>query len=191
MPINTGVLTSNKTADGDECFTPHYAVEPLLEFIPKGKTIWCPFDLEWSAFVQTFKWGGYNVVRSHISEGRDFFSYEPEHWDVMISNPPFSKKDAVLQRAYALDKPFALLLPANSIQGKKRFQIFRNEIQMLCFDARVDFYTNGNMQATTKGTPFGSAYFCRNFLPSKLEMRKLNKYEMPLKECNHDFSFKR
>lgn len=135
--------------------------------------------------------GGCNVVRSHISEGQDFFSYEPEHWDVMISNPPFSKKDAVLQRAYELDKPFALLLPANSIQGKKRFQIFRNEIQMLCFDARVDFYTNGNMQATTKGTPFGSAYFCRNFLPSKLEMRKLNKYEMPLKEYNHDFSFKR
>lgn len=58
MPINTGVLTSNKTADGDECFTPYYAVEPLLEFIPKGETIWCPFDLEWSAFVQTFKQGG-------------------------------------------------------------------------------------------------------------------------------------
>lgn len=184
MPINTGVLTSNKTADGDECFTPYYAVEPLLEFLPEGKTIWCPFDLEWSAFVQTFKQGGDNVVRSHISEGQDFFNYEPEHWDVMISNPPFSKKDAVLQRAYELSKPFALLLPANSIQGKKRFQIFRNEIQLLCFDSRIDFHTNGNMQATTKGTPFGSAYFCRNFLPSKLEMRKLNKYEMPLKECN-------
>lgn len=58
MPINTGVLTASRTADSDECYTPHYAVEPLLEFIPKGKTIWCPFDLEWSAFVQTFKAGG-------------------------------------------------------------------------------------------------------------------------------------
>lgn len=180
MPINTGVLTSDRTANGDEVYTPLYAVEPLLEFIPKSKTIWCPFDLEWSAFVQTFKASGYNLVRSHISEGQDFFNYEPEQWDIMISNPPFSKKDEVLQRAYELGKPFALLLPANSIQGKKRFQIFQNEIQMLCFDVRIDFHTNGNMQSPTKGTPFGSAYFCRNFLPSKLEMRELHKYEKSL-----------
>lgn len=180
MPINTGVLTSDRTANGDEVYTPLYAVEPLLEFIPKGKTIWCPFDLEWSAFVQTFKASGYNLVRSHISEGQDFFNYEPEQWDIMISNPPFSKKDEVLQRAYELGKPFALLLPANSIQGKKRFQIFQNEIQMLCFDVRIDFHTNGNMKSPTKGTPFGSAYFCRDFLPSKLEMRDLHKYEKSL-----------
>lgn len=125
--------------------------------------------------------GGYDLVRGHISEGQDFFNYEPEHWDVMISNPPFSKKDEVLQRAFDLGKPFALLLPANSIQGKKRFQIFQNEIQMLCFDSRIDFHTT-SMQTTTKGTPFASAYFCRNFLPSKLELRELHKYEKPLIE---------
>ena len=98
----------------------------------------------------------------------------------MISNPPFSKKDDVLQRAYDLGKPFALLLPANSIQGKKRFKIFRNEIQMLCFDQRIDFHTNGDMENYTKGTPFGSAYFCRNFLPTKLELRELHKYPKKL-----------
>ena len=56
MANNIGVLKANKS--NDECYTPFYAVEPLLEFIPKGKTIWCPFDEEWSAFVQTFKTGG-------------------------------------------------------------------------------------------------------------------------------------
>lgn len=100
-------------------------------------------------------------------------------WDILISNPPFSKKNDVLKRAYDLNKPFALLLPCNSIQGKERYRIFKNEIQMLCFDTRVDYHTN-NMQSTTKGTPFGSAYFCRNLLPTKLELRKLNKYEKPL-----------
>lgn len=180
MSINIGILKSDKTADGDECYTPYYAVDPLLEFIPKDKIIWCPFDEEWSAFYQTLKQGRYQVVRSSLTEGQDFFSYEPEQWDIMISNPPFSKKDEVLQRAYELGKPFALLLPANSIQGKKRFQIFQNEIQMLCFDVRIDFHTNGNMQSSTKGTPFGSAYFCRGFLPSKLELRELHKYEKPL-----------
>jgi hypothetical protein len=86
-----------------------------------------------------------------------------------------------LKKAYELGKPFALLLPANSIQGKKRFNIFKNEIQMLCFDARIDFHTNGNFDAYQTGTAFGSAYFCRDLLPTKLELRQLHKYERSLK----------
>lgn len=62
MALNVGYLTCDRTAKGDEVFTPFYAVQPLLEFMPdKSKTIWCPFDEEWSAFVQTFKRGGGGV----------------------------------------------------------------------------------------------------------------------------------
>ena len=182
MALNKAYLTCDRTASGDEVYTPYYAVEPLLEFVSKDKIIWCPFDEEWSAFYQTFKRGGYKVVRSSLVEGKDFFEYEPEQWDIMISNPPFSKKDEVLKRAFELGKPFALLLPCNSIQGKARHQIFKNEIQMLAFDLRVDYHTLGNMQTYTKGNHFGSAYFCRDFLPSKLELRHLEKYEKPLIE---------
>lgn len=120
------------------------------------------------------------MIHSHIDEGKDFFKYEPEQWDIMISNPPFSKKDKVLERAFSFNKPFALLLPANSIQGKARFKIFQNEIQMLCFDTRIGFHMNGNMKHVTEGTAFGSAYFCRDFLPSKLELRELHKYKRAL-----------
>lgn len=124
---------------------------------------------------------GHKVLRSHIVEGQDFFTYKPEEeWDILISNPSFSKKDKVLKRAFDLQKPFALLLPANSIQGKTRFNIFNNQIQMLVFDLRIDYHTNYNMKEYAKSTPFGSAYFCRDLLPSKLEMRKLNKYNRPL-----------
>ena len=52
MTINIGYLTANKTSAGDEVYTPFYAVEPLMEFLPKDKKIWCPFDEEWSAFYQ-------------------------------------------------------------------------------------------------------------------------------------------
>jgi len=183
MPINKGYLTAKKTPESDECLTPYYAVDPLLEFLTdKSKIIWCPFDKEWSAFNQVLTGGGMRVICSHIDDGKDFFEYEPDHWDIMISNPPFSKKDKVLERAFSFNKPFALLLPANSIQGKKRFQIFNNEIQMLCFDSRVGFFMNGDMQHVTEGTAFGSAYFCRDFLPSKLELRELYKYERALVE---------
>ncbi len=180
MGINIGYLTANRTSAGDEVYTPFYAVEPLMEFIPKDKTIWCPFDEEWSAFYQSFSENGYEVVRSSLKEGQDFFEYEPEHWDILISNPPFSKKNEVLKRAFSFEKPFALLLPVNSIQGKARYRIFDNQIQLLSFDGRVDYHTRQNMECTTKGNHFGSAYFCRDILPTKLELRKLVKYDRPL-----------
>ncbi len=180
MPINIGYLTANRTSTGDEVYTPFYAVEPLTEFLPKDKVIWCPFDDEWSAYYQFLTETGYTVIRSSLSEGKDFFKYEPEKWNILVSNPPFSRKDEVLERAFSFNKPFALLLPVNSIQGKRRYKIFNNQIQLLVFDARVDYHTRKNMQETTKGNHFGSAYFCRDLLPTKLELRQLNKYDRPL-----------
>jgi len=180
MSINTGYLTADRTSAGDDVYTPFYAVEPLTEFLPKDKVIWCPFDDEWSAYYQFLTEKGYTVVRSSLNVGKDFFEFEPEKWDILVSNPPFSKKDEVLKRAFSFNKPFALLLPVNSIQGKKRFSIFNNQIQLLVFDSRVDYHNRNNMLKTTKGVSFGSAYFCRDLLPTKLEFRKLNKYDRPL-----------
>lgn len=175
MAENVGYLRSDRSKNGDEQYTPSYAVRPLLEFIPKDKIIWCPFDKEWSAFVKVFRGAGYKVECSHIDNGQDFFTYEPKHWDVMISNPPFSKKNDALRRAYELGKPFALLLPANCIQGKERFEIFKNDVQMLCFDKRIGFINQNNMGKPVERAAFGSAYFCRNLLPTKLELRSLSK----------------
>lgn len=58
MAINVGVLTARNNDDGDQTYTPYYAVDPVLEFLPRDKRIWCPFDEEWSAFYQTFVRGG-------------------------------------------------------------------------------------------------------------------------------------
>jgi len=179
--INKGWLTCDRTATGDEVYTPFYAVDPLLKYLDKSKTIWCPFDDEWSAFYQTFNANGFKVIRSSIGGGQDFFNYEPkEHYDIIISNPPFSKKDRVLKRLYELDKPFAILLPMNSLQGKARYKYFENGIQLLSFDSRIDYHTNNNFKTYTKGNHFASAYFCRNVLPKDLIIEKLVKYEKPL-----------
>jgi len=126
-------------------YTPYYAVEPILKYIPKDLKIWCPFDEEWSAFYNSFKNNGYNVIRSHIDEGKDFFSFEPDDYDIIISNPPFSIKDDILKRLYELDKPFAILLPLNSLQGKSRYKYFKNGIQILSFDQRIGYHSQQNM----------------------------------------------
>lgn len=71
--MNVGYLTSDRTKAGDEVYTPFYAVAPILKYIPKNYTIWCPFDEEWSAYVQLLTENGYKVIRSSLVEEQDFF----------------------------------------------------------------------------------------------------------------------
>ena len=176
--INKGYL--NASRNNDECYTPHYAVNPLIKYISSQLTVWCPFDTINSAFVNELFINGNKVIFSHINDGKDFFNYEPPYYDIIISNPPFSIKDAVLKRLYELNKPFAMLLPVNTIQGVTRYKYFKNGIQLLVFDQRIGFHNLNNMITTVEGSPFASAYFCRNLLPKDLIIEHLNKYNAPL-----------
>ncbi len=155
-------------------------MDHIIKYLPKDKVIWTPFDCEWSAFYQRLKEEGYKVVRSSLQEGQDFFEYKPEQWDIIVSNPPFSLKDKVLEQLYSFNKPFAILLPLNSLQGKIRYKYFKQGIQILSFDARVCYHTREHMDNVVKGSPFATAYFCRDLLPKDLIIEKLVTYERPL-----------
>ena len=37
-----------------------------------------------------------------FEDGQDFFKYEPENYDMIITNPPYSLKNKFLKRAYDL-----------------------------------------------------------------------------------------
>lgn len=157
----------------DEQYTPAYAVAPIVKYIPKGKTVWCPFDTENSEYVLALKAAGIPVVHSHIRTGRDFFVYEPEKWDLIVSNPPFSIKQKVVERCLSFGKPFALLLSNLWLNGSAPVRLFREkEMQMLLFDKRIQF--------TEKNAAyFGSSYFCHKVLPKQIVFESLNrsKYE--------------
>ena len=163
----------------DEYYTPAYAVEPLLQYLDRGNksnyTIWCPFDKEESQFVKVFSAAGYKVIHSHIDEGKDFFSYEPdEPYDYIISNPPFSCKDEVLKRLYELNQPYAMLLPLPTLQGQKRFPYIK-DCEALIFDKRVQYFKDIEQTEVSKGASFGSIYICRNFLPNDLIFKELKR----------------
>lgn len=174
MGINKGYLTAKTDKAADEVYTPEYAVLPLVKYIPKGAVIWCPFDLSNSQYVRVFERSGFKVIHSHIDEGKNFFYYEPdEHYDVIISNPPFSQKDNVLKHLWELDKPYAMLLPVPALQGQTRFPYIKDGLQYLGFDKRINYYTNQDMTQVQKGVSFGSCYLCKRFLPKDLILEEL------------------
>ena len=150
--------------DNDELYTPRILVEPIIQYIPKGSTIWCPFDTENSEFVLVLKEHGFKVLHSHIWEGKDFFEYEPENYDCIVSNPPFSFKLQVFERLVKLGKPFAVLMNSMAEQYQAVGNYFYTlslqgkQIQKLTPDKKVSF--DGNTSS------FNTAYFCMNFLPS-------------------------
>ena len=178
LALNIGYLTSDK--EDNELYTPYYAVDPIMKYLPKDKIIWCPFDEEWSSFYNKLKENGFHVIRSSLREGKDFFKYEPDKWDILVSNPPFSIKDKILERIYSFNKPFAILLPLNSLQGKTRYKYFKNGIQILSFDARISYHDKRHMDNVVKGSPFATAYFCKDLLSKDLVVEKLETYERPL-----------
>lgn len=113
-----------------------------------------------------FEANGVNVIHSHISEGKDFFSYEPSKpYDFIVSNPPFSLRNEVLERLYALGKPFAILMNQTGIfDSRIRYDVFKkNGVELLVFRGRTCFT---NAITGKSGTPaFQSLYVCHGVLP--------------------------
>lgn len=163
------VLYSN--GGGDEAYTPAYGVAPILKYIPRGAVVWCPFDTEESEFVKQISKQN-SVVYSHISNGLDFFDYEPDYWDVIVSNPPFTNKRKYFERALSFNKPFALIMSNTWLNDSAPKQLFKDrDLQLLMFDKRMKFISPDG-RPNNKIT-FSSSYYCWNFLPKQIVMEEL------------------
>lgn len=152
----------------DDIYTPGYAVKPLLKYIPKGITVWECCDFGKSEITRLLKEHGCNVISTDKEE--NFFEYIPnEHFDMIITNPPYSLKDQFIKKCYEWNKPFCLLLPITALEGKTRGGLFRKYgIEVMVFDGRVEFIKK-------KGNWFNTSWFCYKVLPEKLIFEELKK----------------
>lgn len=168
--MNSQKILYNKIG-GDETYTPDYGVKPILKYIPKDSVVWCPFDKKDSEFVKQISITN-KVIYSHIDNGEDFFIFEPkEHWDCIVSNPPFKNKRKFFERALSFDKPFALISTNVWLNDSAPKQLFREkELQLLMFEQRMKFIVNGKIN---NKITFSSSYFCYKFLPKQIIMEKL------------------
>jgi len=161
-----------KNPKNDELYTPEYAVYPLLPYLEKfkNKIFWECTDFGESNITKVLKDNGFSVVTSHINKNQNFFEYQPNNWDVLITNPPYSLKDEFLEKAYELGKPFCMLLPLTALEGVKRGDLFKKYgIEVLILDKRVNFMKE------KKSCWFNTSWFCWDVLPKQLIFEKIIK----------------
>jgi len=170
--LDSGKLMYSE-GNNDECYTPSYAVTPILKYIPKDAIVWCPFDTQESEFVKQISEQN-QVIFSHISGGQDFLTFKPKfEWDVIVSNPPFSNKRKFFERALSFEKPFALIMTNTWLNDSAPKQLFKDkDLQLLMFDKRMKFHSPDG-RPNDKIT-FSSSYYCWNFLPKQIIMEQLN-----------------
>jgi hypothetical protein len=155
----------------DSLFTPEEAVIPLLKYLPKTKMkIWEPFDPGCSKFTELLTQMGHDVISTDLESNFNFLIDTPDfEFQMIISNPPYSIKDSVLQKCFEYSVPFALLLHITTFEGKRRGKMFREYgIEVLVLDSRFDFSGGG-------ANWFNTSYFCHGILPQQLIFEQITK----------------
>ena len=160
-----------KSINGDEYYSPQNVVDMIVPYVlRKGyKKIWCPFDKRDSKFVTTFDTLGLEVVNGHIETGQDFFEAKIPRGEIVVSNPPFSKRDAIFTRLFEMNIPFALVMNFNGLfDSKKRVRLFKdNDIQILVPFGRMKFISRD--RGLLNSPNFQSVYVCNRLLEKQIE----------------------
>jgi hypothetical protein len=135
--------------NGEHFDTPEHAVKPLIDMmlyygVSKRSIIWeCTDTYGRSGISTAFRKEGFDVESTNF----DFLECSVEGaWDIIVTNPPFSKKTAFLRRCIEYGKPFALLLPLTALEGIQRhalWQRIEDDFGLMVLDRRVDFTGGG------------------------------------------------
>ena len=93
-----------------------------------------------------------------IHEDTDFFTNNFE-FDLIIDNPPFSKKQEIFKKLKEIDKPFILICPCALLINKNFQELFKDDLQIIIPFKRINFK---HLSSNNKNysPPFGSYYYC-------------------------------
>jgi len=107
-PLNKAPPNKRRPNLGNDNFNTPLAAWLLAEkyLNIKNKKVWCPFYNDGNLTCP---------YENRIHSKRDFFSYEPDQYECVIDNPPYSIKKDVINKLLENGKPFALLIPLDTI----------------------------------------------------------------------------
>lgn len=159
-----------KKSNTDEWYTDKNSVKLIMPSLQKNgyKRILCPFDKPESNFVKVLTEKGFDVTYGHIETGQDFFERQDlSEYDAIVSNPPFSKRQAILEKLFSEGVPFAMILNFNGLfDSKARWELFKNnQFELLIPLGRMHFF---NEEYDGKSPQFQSVYVCKGMLPKQI-----------------------
>lgn len=141
----------------DDYMTPKHAWEDIEQYIPKKKI--------WEAFYGDGNSGNYlkGLGFDVIHEPIDFFTEEPNDYDIIVSNPPFSEAKAVMNKMLEYDKPFIMIMPSSKI-NTSYFRDWKDKgLQIIIPRKRIHFtkLVNGEVPKDYKSScNFDCFYYC-------------------------------
>ena len=138
----------------DDYVTPQEVWEDVNQFIPDDRVVWEPFYCDGSS-GEILKAMGKNVIHEPV----DFF--QNDFGEVIVTNPPFSQKKAVMQRLKELDKPFLIIAPIFMLRTDYVRECFGGNIQLIIPRKRIQFlkFKDGVLESP-KRCNFESVYYC-------------------------------
>ena len=155
----------------DDYQTPAYAIEPLIPFLKTDWIIWeCACGK--GNLVNAFKKRGFKVIGTDILDGKDFLKWQPDKFDCIVTNPPYSLRYQFIKRAYELGKPWAMLMTLTTLEGKRQELFRKYGIELLLLDKRINFETPSGKGS---GAWFPVAWFCWKLLPEKIVFGNITK----------------
>ena len=166
----------------DRCYTPAYALDPLLSYIRREWIVWEPAAGSGNIHsvmlhrVGTREQAG--AVASDIhgnfaNPSRNFFDWQPGLFDAIVTNPPYSIKFDWLARCYELGKPFALLVPVETIGAQSAQKLMeRYGCELLLLNRRVNFIMPNKGEAGSSAQ-FPVLWLCWQMLPAPIVYGKI------------------
>lgn len=150
----------------DRCYTPAYALDPLLPYL--SGVVWESAAGD-GHLVRALQSAGRKVYASEIARGVNFFTHTPPvEWAVQVTNPPYSSKYHWIEHSYRLGRPWALLMPLETLGAWSAQRHFRQHgVELLLLNKRVNFYMP-NMGLSGGGANFPVAWFCWKVLPAPI-----------------------
>ena len=142
-----------KNVYSDEWYTSQDTVNLAIGLLdPRPQSvILCPFDSDNSLFVKTLRDHGHTVLH-----GMDNFLEADYHCDYIITNPPFSIKDKVIQRVYDYGVKAVLIMPIDAMGGVKRHSMYAEHGHPLIYmpARRISYFDESG--SIKKGSSFHS-----------------------------------
>lgn len=175
--------TSNGTKGHpkDNCQTPPYAVAPLIPLLKMNQSrgwanrqwvIWECAGGNHNLAQEIANFNRNHVISTDIQWGFNFLDPATvdriDPFDAIITNPPFSLKYKFLARCYEIGKPFALLMPIDTLGAQTAQRLFdRHGVQVIIMDKRIDLIMPNKGEGGS--AQFNSAWFTHGLnLPAQL-----------------------